>query len=73
CYFSINSQMLTSAKHRNLVASLPPDRILTETDGPFVQSEGRPARPATDIPKTVQTLALLRDQSPEQAAAQIIS
>jgi TatD DNase family protein len=65
--------MLTSAKHRNLVASLPPDRILTETDGPFVQSEGRPTRPAIDIPKTVQALAMLREQSPEQAAAQIIS
>ena len=73
CYFSINSQMLASAKHRNLVASLPPDRILTETDGPFVQSEGRPTRPATDIPKTVQALAMLREQSLEQAAAEIIS
>ncbi|MDN3219704.1 MULTISPECIES: Qat anti-phage system TatD family nuclease QatD [Pseudomonas] len=73
CYFSINSQMLTSAKHRNLVALLPSDRLLTETDGPFVQSEGRPTRPATDIPKTVQALALLREQSSEQAAAQIIS
>lgn len=40
CYFSINSQMLASAKHRKLVASLPSDRLLTETDGPFVQSGG---------------------------------
>lgn len=73
CYFSINSQMLTSDKHRKLVASLPSDRLLTETDGPFVQSKGRPTRPATDIPKTVQALALLLEQSPERAAAQIIS
>ncbi|KRP61047.1 Qat anti-phage system TatD family nuclease QatD [Pseudomonas orientalis] len=73
CYFSINSQMLSSARHRNLVASLPSDRLLTETDGPFVQIEGRATRPASDIPKTVQALALLREQSPEQAAAQIIS
>lgn len=72
-YISINSQMLTSTKHRNLVASLPVNRILTETDGPFVQCEGRPTRPATDIPKTVQALAILREQSSEQAAAQIIS
>ncbi|OCW20445.1 Qat anti-phage system TatD family nuclease QatD [Pseudomonas sp. S3E12] len=73
CYFSINSQMLTSTKHRNLVASLPVNRILTETDGPFVQIDGRPTRPAIDIPKTVQALAILREQSAEQAAAQIIS
>lgn len=43
------------------------------TDGPFVQSEGRSTRPATDIPKTVQALAILREQSPEKAATQIIS
>ena len=73
CYFSINSQMLTSVKHRRLVASLPADRLLTETDGPFVQNEGRPVRPATAIPTTVQALALLREQSQVQAAAQIIS
>lgn len=73
CYFSINYQMLTSARHRKLVASLPSDRLLTETDGPFVQNEGRPVRPATDIPITVQALAMLREQSQEQAAAQIIS
>ncbi|HGY9639945.1 MULTISPECIES: Qat anti-phage system TatD family nuclease QatD [Pseudomonas] len=73
CYFSINSQMLASAKHRSLVALLPSNRILTETDGPFVQSEGRPTRPAIDIPKTVRTLALIRGQSSEQTAIQIIS
>lgn len=73
CYFSINIQMLNSAKHRKLVASLPSDRLLTETDGPFVQNEGRPARPAIDIPKTVEALALLRHQSSEQTAAQIIN
>ncbi|WP_440090400.1 Qat anti-phage system TatD family nuclease QatD [Pseudomonas fragariae (ex Marin et al. 2024)] len=73
CYFSINSQMLASAKHRKLVASLPSDRLLTETDGPFVQRGGLPTRPATDIPKTVKALALLREQSQEEAAAQIVN
>jgi TatD DNase family protein len=38
-----------------------------------VQNEGRPARPAIDIPKTVEALALLRHQSSEQTAAQIIN
>jgi TatD DNase family protein len=28
-----------------LVASLPVERLLTETDGPFLQIEGRSARP----------------------------
>lgn len=73
CYFSINLQMLASPKHRSLITALPADRILTETDGPFVQSEGQPIRPSTDIPKTVEALALLRSETQKQTAAQIIN
>lgn len=46
CYFSINSSMLNSAKGRALVNEMPIDRILTETDGPFVLTEeGNPFTP----------------------------
>ncbi|WP_029050265.1 Qat anti-phage system TatD family nuclease QatD [Cupriavidus sp. amp6] len=46
CYFSVNSEMLRSAKHRKLISGLPLERLLTETDGPFVSHEGRPMRPS---------------------------
>jgi TatD DNase family protein len=59
CYFSINAEMLRSPKHRELVGKLPVDRLLTETDGPFVERDGRPARPL-DVAKTVADLAALR-------------
>jgi TatD DNase family protein len=55
CYFSINSQMLNSPKHERLVAALPRERLLTETDGPFVQFGGRAARPR-DVSATVTDL-----------------
>lgn len=58
CYFSINSEMVSSPKNRALIRSLPLDRVLTETDGPFVQIGGRPSRP-TDIPSTVSGLSEL--------------
>lgn len=58
CYFSINSAMLASERGRVLIKSLPRDRLLTETDGPFVTTKGRPARPS-DIPDTVAALAQL--------------
>ena len=45
CYFSIDAEMLRSPKQRNLVGSLPLDRLVTETDGPFVERDGRPLRP----------------------------
>lgn len=59
CYFSVNGEMLRSPKHRQLVAGLPADRLLTETDGPFVEVEGRPMRPR-DVAQTVAELAALR-------------
>ncbi|WP_372172630.1 Qat anti-phage system TatD family nuclease QatD [Xanthomonas axonopodis] len=58
CYFSINSEMVSSPKSAALIRSLPLDRVLTETDGPFVQIAGRPSRP-TDIPSTVVGLSEL--------------
>lgn len=46
CYFSINASMLTSEKRVQLVRSLPADRVLTETDGPFTEQVDRPERPS---------------------------
>jgi TatD DNase family protein len=46
CYFSINAEMTRTDRGRDLIRSLPRDRILTETDGPFTQVEGRPSEPS---------------------------
>jgi TatD DNase family protein len=59
CYFSINHQMLRSPAGRGIAVSLPIDRILTETDGPFTRIDERPARP-TDVEITLRHLADLR-------------
>lgn len=72
CYFSINSEMLRSPKHRQLVASLPADRLITESDGPFVEVDGRPVRPAA-VARTVAELAGLRGGSANEMAALIVS
>jgi TatD DNase family protein len=56
CYFSINSKMLKSPKHRLLIATLPLERLLTETDGPFVDVGDKPARPL-EVAATVTALA----------------
>lgn len=72
CFFSINSEMLRSPKHRQLVVSLPPDRLLTETDGPFVMSEGLPVRPRA-VAQTVADLATLLGETAEAMALRIVS
>jgi TatD DNase family protein len=70
CYFSVNTEMLRNERHRALVALLPLQRLLTETDGPFTKHEGRPAHPR-DTVSTVQTLAQLRGMSVDEVGAAI--
>jgi len=60
CYFSVNAEMTRSDRGRALVADLPMDRILTETDGPFTQIDGHPAEP-TDIRVTTDVIARVRN------------
>lgn len=72
CYFSINAEMLKSPKHRALVASLPMERLLTETDGPFVEVNGQPLRPR-DVANAVNELASIRNLPTNVLAKQIIS
>lgn len=66
CYFSINSEMMKSPRHRALIASMPRDRIVTETDGPFVERDARAARPE-DVVGTVSSLAEHFDMPSEEA------
>ena len=63
CYFSINAEMTRSERGRTLVADLPADRLLTETDGPFTQTGGRPTEP-TDCKTAVDAIARARNTSP---------
>lgn len=56
CYFSINQAMLEKERGRALVASLPASRLLTETDGPFIESDGVPID-AGDVALALDRLA----------------
>ena len=37
CFFSVNSDMIKSANGRRLICSLPPEKIVVETDAPFIK------------------------------------
>lgn len=63
CYFSVNPQMLANDRGRDLIISLPADRLLTETDAPFTKVCGRPACPA-DVEITIEAMANLRKVKP---------
>jgi TatD DNase family protein len=72
CYFSVNSEMLRSPKHRSVVEQLPRDRLLTETDGPFVLVGDVPVRPLA-VTKTVAALAELSEMTAQAMQAQILA
>lgn len=55
-YFSINPDMLTSENGKKIIGRIPAEKILTETDGPFTQVNGRPVRP-TDVDLVYRYLA----------------
>jgi TatD DNase family protein len=72
CYFSVNSEMLRSSKHRALLVQLPRDRLLTETDGPFVSDRDVPVRPLS-VMKTAADLAELYGTTTQVMQAQILT
>lgn len=55
-YFSINTSMLVSKSGDLLVRAIPMDKVLTETDGPFIKLGKRPATPP-DTGLAVESLA----------------
>ena len=64
--------MLRSVKHRKLIAGLPLNRLLTETDGPFVQNEGSAIYPR-DVYRAVREIALLHGISEDAARFVVLS
>jgi TatD DNase family protein len=70
CYFSVNAEMTHADRGRALVADLPTDRILTETDGPFTEIDGRPMEPA-DVQSTVGAIARVRRVSVDTIAGTV--
>lgn len=70
CWFSVGPAMLAGEKGRALAAQMPRDRILTETDGPFAQLNGRAALP-WDAEQAIVALAELWGEPVPQVRAQI--
>jgi TatD DNase family protein len=58
CWFSVGPAMLASSRGSALVAEMPRDRVLTETDGPFAKKGGVPLEP-NDVLLAVRMLSEL--------------
>jgi len=70
CWFSVGPAMLTGAKGRDLVAGMPNDKIVLETDGPFAQVRRQGLNP-WDITSVLGLIAELWGVSEHEAKRQI--
>jgi TatD DNase family protein len=55
-YISVNTAMCEGKRFSRLLSHVPADRVLTETDGPFVTVQGRRAEPS-DVREVVAALS----------------
>jgi len=65
-YFSVNPAMTLSKSGQSIIARIPRERMLSETDGPFVELAGQPAQPK-DVTRVIDCLARLWDVAPATA------
>lgn len=71
CYFSVNERMLASPRGRRLLRDMPEDRLLTETDGPFIERDGQPI-PAGDVLPVLEAIAFTRGQEVSEVQSRVL-
>ena len=69
-YFSVNPAMTKSQNGQKIIAAIPRDRLLTETDGPFTTSGNRPAEPE-DVASVERYVATIWNWSVPKVSQQI--
>jgi TatD DNase family protein len=69
-YLSFNPSMIEGAKGQRMMARTPADRVLAETDGPFVKIGGVVARPA-DVVLVYRALAAMWRIDLQEACARV--
>lgn len=70
CWFSVGPAMLKGAKGRALVARMPSNRVLPETDGPFASMDGVQLQP-WDAWSVRAPLATIWGMPPDEVGEQL--
>ena len=65
CWFSVGPAMLNGERGKGLAARMPCERVLTESDGPFAQIDGRAVLP-WEVDRAVTALADLWGSDTQQ-------
>ena len=67
---SVNPAMIRSVTGKAIIQRIPPDRVLTETDGPYIKVQGRIVQPG-EVRDVLRYLASNWGMSVDEAEAQI--
>ena len=67
CFFSVNERMFSNPKGQALIRAIPENTLLTETDGPFVERDGKPVNPG-DVGPVLETLGKVLSKTPEEVS-----
>jgi len=67
CWFSVGPAMTRGRKGTELLSAMPLERVLTETDGPFVQRSGTPIQPG-DVADAILACSNTWKMEPADAA-----
>lgn len=60
-YFSINPAMVKSESGKKIIERIPLERLLTETDGPFIEERGKTIMPGR-VESVIQYLSTTRNE-----------
>ncbi len=69
-FFSINPAMIKSKNGQKIIERIPSERVLTETDGPYVKIKGNPAQPK-DVNLVISYLKKVWNTTDEEAELKI--
>jgi len=70
CWFSVGPAMFASANCRRLVAAMPKNRVVPESDGPFAHIDGEPLMPWCED-RTVELVSATWKVPKEEAASNL--
>lgn len=71
CWFSVNAAMVNSRSGQTLISAIPRDRLITETDGPFLKNGGQGAQPK-DVITAIRGLSSLWRSSEQETAKFVV-
>ncbi|MEQ8516372.1 MAG: Qat anti-phage system TatD family nuclease QatD, partial [Chromatocurvus sp.] len=71
CWFSVGPAMVLGKRGRELVAAMPRERVLTETDGPFAAIGKQPLEPG-EVGRAQEALAACWNVDADEAAATVL-